>query len=136
MSAIRKPNWGRGDDLGTWAPIGGSGGEKLLLQLPSKAEDLVPVAATLLRGRINPKLRGYYGLVASLAGNHKGIQAFLTNMIAACLGERGLARTEYNMALARMLVPTSMPVVDSRASFVKQSEATKYGKKDGIGEDE
>lgn len=75
--------YGRGDELGTWAPIGSSGGEKELIRLPPEAEKLAPIAGTLTRSRIQEKLRGYYGLAATLAGDHKPTQAFIINMMAA-----------------------------------------------------
>jgi len=102
--------YGRGDELGTWAPIGGSGSEKELIKLPTDAEKQAPLAGTLVRSRIKEKLRGYYGLVASLAGDHKPTQAFIINMMAAGLGEGGFARNEFLMGLARMPVPSAMPV--------------------------
>lgn len=102
--------YGRSDELGTWAPIGGSGTEKELIKLPSDAEKQAPLAGTLVRSRIKEKLRGYYGLVASLAGNHQPTQAFIINMMAAGLGEGGFARNEFLMGLARMPVPSAMPV--------------------------
>ena len=110
MSMMRGQGFGRGDELGTWAPIGGSGGEKELIRLPSDAEKLAPVAGTLLRSRISEKLRGYYGLAASFAGDHKPTQAFIIYMSAAGLGVSGFARNEYLMGLARMPVPSAMPV--------------------------
>lgn len=79
--AMQGRNWGRGDELGTYAPLGGSGGEKELIRLPSEAERLAPIAGTLTRSRIKEKLRGYYGLTASLAGDHKPTQAFIINMM-------------------------------------------------------
>ena len=97
------------DDIGTMAVLGGSGNEKLLIQLPSEAEKLAPVANTLLRSRISEKLRGYYGLAATLAGDHKPTLAFITNMSAAGLGVEGFARNEFLMGLSRMLVPSAMP---------------------------
>lgn len=102
--------WGRGDDIGTWAPIGGGSGAKDLIKFPSEAEKLAPVAGTLIRSRIlNEKLPGYYGLAASLIGNYEPGQAFIINMMAAGLGKGGFARNEYLMADVKMLVPTAMP---------------------------
>lgn len=101
--------YGRGDELGTWAPIGGSGSEKELIKLPAEAEKLAPLAGTLIRSRIKEKLRGYYGLAATLIGDHPQGQAFIINMMGAGLGEGGFARNEFLMGLARMLVPTAMP---------------------------
>lgn len=135
MSEERGQGWGRGDRFGTWAPIGGSGGEKELIRLPQDIEKLTPAASVLLRGRTPEKLRGLYGLAASLAGNHQPTLAFIANMVSAHLGERGLARSEYNMALARMLVPTSMPAADSRLAKASQ-EFTRRPKKDGGKEDD
>ncbi len=109
MSMMRGQGFGRGDELGTWAPIGGSGGEKELIRLPGDAEKLAPVAGTLLRSRISEKLRGYYGLAASLAGDHKPTQAFIIYMSAAGLGVSGFARNEFLMGLSRMPVPSAMP---------------------------
>lgn len=109
MSMQRGQGWGKGDELGTWAPIGGSGSEKELIKFPGDAEKLAPVAGTLLRSRISEKLRGYYGLAASLAGDHKPTQAFIINMSAAGLGVSGFARNEFLMGLSRMLVPSAMP---------------------------
>lgn len=109
MSTQRGQGWGRNDDLGTFAPIGGSSGAKELIRLPSDADKLAPIAGTLLRGRTREKLRGYYGLAASLAGDHKPSQAFIINMTAAGLGQEGFARNEFMMGLVGMLVPTSMP---------------------------
>jgi len=109
MSAMRGQGWGRGDELGTWAPIGGSGGEKELIRFPRDVENLAPAAATLMRGRIRDDLRGLYGLAASLAGDHKPTLAFIANMAGAGLGVNGFARNEYLMGLVRMISPASMP---------------------------
>lgn len=136
MSAQRGQGWGRGDDLGTWAPIGGSGGEKELMRLPSDVEKKAPAASVLMRGRTPEKLRGLYGLAASLAGNHEPTLIFIANMIGAAIGERGLARSEYNMALTRMLVPGSMPAADMRDNQARRQELSKRSKKDGAREDE
>lgn len=136
MSMNRGQGWGRGDDLGTWAPIGGSGGEKELIRLPSDVEKKAPAASVLMRGRTPEKLRGLYGLAASLAGNHEPTLIFIANMVGAALGVRGLARSEYNMALARMLVPSSMPAADMRDSQARHQEFAKRSKKDGAREDE
>ena len=108
MSAMQ--GYGRGDGLGTWAPVGGSSGEKDLIRLPSEAEKLAPLAGTFVRARIREKLRGHYGLAASLIGDYKPGQAFIINMMSTGLGEGGFARNEYLMALARMLVPSAMPM--------------------------
>lgn len=138
MDPSRRQGWGRSDELGTWAPVGGSGGEKELIRLPNEAEKLAPIAGTLTRSRINKELRGYYGLAASLAGNHKPTQAFIVNMMAAGLGEGGFARNEFLMGLARMLVPTAMPTQhyfggDGRG---RPPESTKRTKKDEREQDE
>jgi len=108
--AMQGRGYYRGDELGTYAPLGGSGGEKELIRLPSEAEKLAPLAGTFVRSRIREKLRGYYGLAASLIGDHKPGQAFLINMQAANLGEGGFARNEFLMGLARMPVPSAMPI--------------------------
>lgn len=100
----------RSDELGTTAPLGHSGGEKELLRLPSEAEKTAPAAATMARARIQEKLRGHYGLAASLAGDHKPTLAFIYNMMGAGLGVGGFARNEYLMGLSRMPVPSAMPV--------------------------
>lgn len=125
-------NYGRGDGLGTWAPIGGSGGEKELLNLPKKVEEMAPAASVLIRGRTtNNKLAGLYGLAATLLGDYRPGLIFIANMQSAQLGVRGLARSEYNMALARMLVPSSMPSADLRGDGRgKQVEISKHSKKD------
>jgi len=101
--------WGKQDELGTFAPLGGSGSEKELIRLPSEAEKLAPLAGTLIRSRIQEKLRGYYGLAATLIGDNPQGQAFVINMMGAGLGEGGFARNEFLMGLSRMLVPTAMP---------------------------
>lgn len=136
MSAQRGQNWGRGDDLGTWAPIAGSGGEKELLRLPQSVEKLAPAASVLMRGRTPEKLRGLYGLAATLLGDYEPGLIFIANMVGAALGERGLARNEYSMAFTRMLVPTSMPAADVRDTQRKRADFVKHSKKDGTGEDE
>jgi len=136
MSAQRGQGWGRGDDLGTWAPIGGSGGEKDLLRLPQGVEKLAPAASVLIRGRTPEKLRGLYGLAATLLGDYQPGLIFIANMVGAALGERGLARNEYNQALTRMLVPSSMPAADNRDGQHKRADFAKHSKKDGAGEDE
>lgn len=128
----------RGDELGTYSPLGGSGGEKELIRLPLEAEKLAPIAGTLTRSRIKEKLRGYYGLAASLAGDHKPTQAFIINMMAAGLGEGGFARNEYLMGLSRMLVPTAMPMQNqfSGDGQRRPPESSKRSKKDGHEQDE
>ena len=136
MSMNRGQGFGRGDDLGTWAPIGGSAGAKELLRLPSDIEKKAPAAAVLMRGRTPEKLRGLYGLAASLAGNHEPTLIFIANMVGAALGVRGLARSEYSMAHVGMLVPTSMPTADMRDSQERRQEFAKRTKKDGAREDE
>lgn len=127
---------GRGDGLGSWAPIGGSGGEKELIRFSQEIEKMAPAASILMRGRTPTKLRGLYGLAASLIGKHEPGLMFLANMQAAALGERGLARGEYNMALARMLVPTAMASADMKDSQARCQDFGKRSKKDGAGEDE
>lgn len=134
MSEQRDQGRGRSDGIGTWAPVGSSGAAKDLFRFPKEIENVAPAATVLLRGRIPEKLRGHYGLVASLAGNHLPTLAFIANMQAAALGLRGLARAEYEMALAGMLVPTSMPSADLREA--KRQEFTKRSKQDGAREDE
>jgi hypothetical protein len=137
MSEPRDRGWGRGDGLGTWAPIGGSGGEKEFFRLPEKVEKLAPAASVLIRGRTPEKLRGLYGLAATLLGDYEPGLTFIANMVGAALGERGLARSEYNMALARMLVPNSMPAADLRGDgHGRQSDYTKRSKKERAEEDE
>lgn len=136
MSMMRNPGSGRHDDLGTFAPIGGSGSEKELLRLSSEAERLAPVAGTLVRSRISEKLRGYYGLAASLAGDHKPTQAFITNMSAAGLGVNGFARNEFLMGLSRMLVPSAMPTHQIGRDGHGYAPAGKQSKKDKQEDDE
>lgn len=136
MSMMRGQGHGRGDELGTWAPISGSSGEKELIRLPQKAEDLAPVAATLLRSRISEKLRGYYGLAASLAGDHKPTQAFITNMSAAGLGVNGFARNEFLMGLSRMLVPSAMPAHQIGRDGQRYAGEDKRSKKEKSKEDD
>lgn len=109
MSMQRRQGWS-GDDMGTLVPLGGSSGAKELIRLPGKAEELAPISGTLLRARFNKdRLSGYFGLAASLGGSHPGVQAFLINMAAAGLGEKGFARNEFSMAHVGMLVPSAMP---------------------------
>ena len=136
MSTNRGQGWGRGDGIGTWAPVGSAGGEKELIRLPGDVEKKAPAASVLMRGRTPEKLRGLYGLAASLAGDHEPTLIFIANMVGAALGVRGLARSEYNMALTRMLVPTSMPSADMRDSQARRQELSKRSKKDGAGDDE
>lgn len=133
MSEQRR-DYGRSDSIGTWAPVGSSGAEKDLFRFPQEVEKVAPAATVMLRGRIPEKLRGHYGLIASLAGNHPPTLAFIANMQAASLGLRGLARAEFEMALARMLVPTSMPSADLLEA--KHHDISKRSKKDGAGADE
>jgi hypothetical protein len=99
----------RGDDLGTMVPLGGSGSEKELFRPPKGIDELSPASGVLIRGRIRLDLAGYYGLAATLAGNHKPTLAFIANMVNANLGVNGYARSEFLMGLSRMLVPSSMP---------------------------
>lgn len=130
MSMQRGQGGGRSDNLGTWAPIGGSSGANKLIELPSDAEKLAPVAGTLLRSRISEKLRGYYGLAASLAGDHKPTLAFITNMSAAGLGVQGFARNEFLMGISGMLVPGSMPAYHSGRDGQGYAPAGNQFKKD------
>lgn len=136
MSMQRQQSGGRYDDLGTYAPIGGASGAKELIRLPSDADKLAPIAGTLLRSRISAKLRGYYGLAASLAGDHKPTQAFIINMSAAGLGVEGFARNEFLMGLSGMLVPTSMPAYRVGRDGHGYAEAGKQSKKDKKVDDE
>lgn len=110
MSMQRRQSGWHGDDMGTLVPLGGASGAKELIRLPGKAEELAPISGTLLRSRFNKdRLSGYFGLAASLGGDHPGVQAFLINMAAAGLGEKGFARNEFSMAHVGMLVPSAMP---------------------------
>lgn len=123
--------WGKGDELGTWAPIAGSGSEKELIRLPGDAEKLAPLAGTMIRSRLKEKLRGLYGLAATLIGDHKPGQAFIINMMAAGLGEGGFARNEFLMGLARMLVPTAMPSQHTSGNGHPPPELAASGAKEG-----
>lgn len=136
--AMQGRGYGRGDGIGTWAPIGGSGDEKKLIELPAEAEKLAPLAGTFIRSRIKEKLRGYYGLAASLAGDHKPTQAFIINMMGAGLGESGFARNEFLMAIAKMVVPTAMPVQNQYGGDGRgrSPEPTKREKRDKHEQDE
>ena len=137
MSEQRQQGYGRGDGLGTWAPIGGGGGEKELINMPKDVQSLAPAASILLRGRTTDnKLAGLYGLAATLLGDYKPGLTFIANMQGAQLGVRGLARSEYNMALTRMLVPTSMPSADVRQTQRPPAEAGKRSKRNGTEDDE
>lgn len=128
----------RGDELGTYAPLGSPSGERELIRLPGEAEQLAPLAGTFVRSRIKEKLRGHYGLAASLIGNHKGGQAFLIYMQAVGLGEGGFARNEFLMGLARMPVPSAMPIQSYAGNDGRRRlpESTKRTKKEGQEQDE
>ena len=97
------PSW-RGDpDTGVIAPFGSHGGEKELLR---KGKD---IGETMARGRLPPLEMSLLALAKSIAGEDKGTDEFAENMCMASVGEYGFGRTEYNMGLARMMVPSSMP---------------------------
>jgi len=133
----QRQGYGRGDGIGTWAPVGSSGAEKDLFRFPKEIEAIAPGATVMIRGRTsNERLGGLYGLALSLAGDHKPTIAFTANMQAARVGVRGLARAEFEMALARMLVPHSMPAADERGSQDGRQNFTKRSKKDGAGDNE
>jgi len=93
----------RSDGTGVIAPFGGHGGEKELLR---KGKDVVE---TMARGRLSPMEMSYLALAKSIAGDDKGTDQFIENMCMGSVGEYGFGRTEYNMGLTRMMVPSSMP---------------------------
>lgn len=124
---MQQKGWGRGDELGTWAPLAGSGSEKELIRFTSDAEKLAPLAGTLIRSRIKERLRGYYGLAATLIGDNRHGQAFIINMMGAGLGEGGFARNEFLMGLARMLVPTAMPSQHNGQQLIAPANKGKKG---------
>jgi len=136
---MSQQGYGRGDNLGTWAPIGSSGSERDLIRMPQKAGQLAPLADMFVRSRIlKDRLPGYYGLAASLIGNWEPGQAWIINMQAAALARGGFARNEFLMGLSKMLVPSAMPTQsrigeDSRG---RPPEVSKRAKKDGTGDDE
>ena len=120
-------------------PLGGSSGAKELLRLPSEIEKAHPIAGVLLRGRTSANLAGHYGLVATLAGDHKPTAAFIGYMCAARLGIDGLARNEYSMAHTGMLVPSAMPTASrflSRDGDNGKGQRTGYGKRPTNGKNE
>ena len=106
-------SWGSGnvrwDDLGVQVPFGSSSGEKELIRLPKELEKLATSANTILRGRLSKEVGTLLALLNIIAGDDDGTKAFTANIIAASMAEGGLARSEYLMGLARMLVPSSMP---------------------------
>jgi hypothetical protein len=93
----------RHDDTGVIAPFGGHGGEKELLR---KGKD---TAETMARARLTPQEGSLLALARSIAGDDEGTDQFIDNMSMASVGEYGFGRTEYNMGLTRMMVPSSMP---------------------------
>ena len=99
----------RGDDLGLQVPFGGSSGEKELIRLPKELERLALSANTILRGRFSKEVGTLLAVANSIAGDDDGTKGFTANLAAASMAEGGLARSEYLMGLARMLVPSSMP---------------------------
>ena len=130
---------GRGDNLGTWAPISSGGTERDLIRLPQKATGLAPLADTFVRSRIlKDRLPGYYGLAASLIGNWEPGQAWIINMQAANLARGGFARNEFLMGLSRMLVPSAMPTQSHIGGDGqgRAPETSKRSKKNGTQDNE
>ena len=99
----------RFDELGTMVPFGGGSGEKELIRLPKELEKLATSANTILRGRLSKEVGTLLALLNVIGSDDDGTKSFTGLIIAATMAEGGLARSEYLMGLARMLVPSSMP---------------------------
>ena len=92
------------DRFGVSAPLGGSGDEKELIR-PGKDS-----IETHVRSRFESKSSFLLMLIKQIGQGTPCIEEFVQNMGVASQAINGLARSEYSMALARMLVPSSMPL--------------------------
>lgn len=116
----------QGDPLGLLVPSGGSGLEKELIRLPRELEKLATSANTILRGRLSREVGTLLALLNIIGGDDDGTKSFTALIIAASMAEGGLARSEFLMGLARMLVPSSMP---SAYAFSHDGHDKRYSQK-------
>jgi len=100
----------RRDDLGMLVPFGmGGNPEKELLKLGKDGDVSSVLAGMIMRGRLTREEGGHIQLLADIGEDDPGNLKFIANYIATRLAQDGLARNEYLMGLARMLVPSVMP---------------------------